>query len=65
MGGITGVLILIIVVLIFTGKNKLPELGEGLGRTVRNFKRSLSEPEEVDITPRNNPGPDGPEPPRQ
>ncbi|MBU1230760.1 MAG: twin-arginine translocase TatA/TatE family subunit [Proteobacteria bacterium] len=65
MGGITGVLILIIVVLIFTGKNKLPELGEGLGRTVRNFRRSMSEPDEVDITPRKKPGKDGPEPPRQ
>ncbi|MBA4356267.1 MAG: twin-arginine translocase TatA/TatE family subunit [Humidesulfovibrio sp.] len=52
MSGVAGVLILIILVLIFTGKNKLPELGEGLGRTIRNFKRSLSEPDEVDITPR-------------
>jgi sec-independent protein translocase protein TatA len=52
MGGVTGLLILIIIVLIFTGKNKLPQLGEGLGRTIRNFKRSLSEPDEVDITPR-------------
>jgi sec-independent protein translocase protein TatA len=62
MGGITGVLILVIVVLIFTGMNKLPQLGEGLGRTIRNFKRSLSEPDEVDITPRGQDknGKDGP-----
>jgi sec-independent protein translocase protein TatA len=52
MGGITGLLILIIIVLIFTGANKLPKIGEGLGRSLRNFKRSLSEPDEVDITPR-------------
>jgi sec-independent protein translocase protein TatA len=52
MGGITGLLILIIIVLIFTGANKLPKLGEGLGRTIRNFKRSLNEPDEVDVTPR-------------
>lgn len=52
MGGLTGLLILIIIVLIFTGTNKLPKIGEGLGRTIRNFKRSLSEPDEVDITPR-------------
>jgi sec-independent protein translocase protein TatA len=39
-------------VLIFTGTHKLPKIGEGLGRTIRNFKRSLSEPDEVDITPR-------------
>lgn len=59
MSGIAGVLILIIIVLIFTGRNKLPELGEGLGRTIRNFKRSLSEPDEVDITPRSRDGKDG------
>lgn len=52
MGGITGLLIIIIVVLIITGAHKLPKLGEGMGRTIRNFKRSLTEPEEVDITPR-------------
>ncbi len=52
MGGITGLLIIIIVVLIFTGTHKLPKIGEGLGRTIRNFKRSLTEPDEVDITPR-------------
>lgn len=59
MGGLTGILILVIIVLIFTGKNKLPELGAGLGRTVRNFTRSLSEPDEVDITPRTGKGKDG------
>ncbi|OGR40345.1 MAG: preprotein translocase subunit TatA [Desulfovibrionales bacterium GWA2_65_9] len=62
MGGITGLLILIIIVLIFTGTHKLPKIGEGLGRTIRNFKRSLSEPDEVDITPRTQDknGKDGP-----
>ncbi len=52
MGGITGILIIVIVVLIITGKNKLPELGTGLGQAIRGFKRSLSEPDEIDVTPR-------------
>lgn len=51
MGGLTGVLLIIIVVLIITGFNKLPELGSGLGRSIKNFKRSLNEPDEVDVTP--------------
>lgn len=51
MGGLTGILLVIIVVLIITGFNKLPELGSGLGRSIKNFKRSLSEPDEVDVTP--------------
>lgn len=51
MGGLTGVLIVVIVVLILTGFNKLPEVGSGLGRSIKNFKRSLNEPDEVDVTP--------------
>lgn len=51
MGGLTGVLIVIIVVLIITGFNKLPELGSGLGRSIKNFKRNLNEPDEIDVTP--------------
>lgn len=51
MGGLTGLLILIIVVLIITGFNKLPDLGSGLGRSIKNFKRSLNEPDEIDVTP--------------
>lgn len=51
MGGLTGILLVIIVVLIITGFNKLPELGSGLGRSIKNFKRNLNEPDEIDVTP--------------
>ncbi len=43
-------LILLVVVLIF-GANKLPEIGAGLGKAIRNFKRAGTEPDEIDITP--------------
>ena len=43
--------ILLIVVLIF-GAKKLPEIGGGLGKAIRNFKRASSEPDEIDITPK-------------
>jgi len=51
MGGLTGILLIVIVVLLLTGMNKLPEIGSGLGRSIKNFKRSLNEPDEVDVTP--------------
>lgn len=51
MGGLTGILIVIIIVLIMTGAGKLPDLGSGLGRSIKNFKRSLNEPDEIDVTP--------------
>lgn len=47
------VLILLIVVLIF-GANKLPEVGAGIGKAIRNFKSATSEPEEIDVTPEKN-----------
>lgn len=42
--------VLIIVVLLFN--RRLPDLGESLGKTVRKFKKSLHEADEIDITPR-------------
>ena len=45
------VLIFLIIVLIF-GAGKLPQLGDGMGRAVRNFRRAMSGKDEIDVTPR-------------
>lgn len=45
------VLILVIVVVIF-GATKLPQLGDGLGRAIKNFKRSVHAQDEIDVTPK-------------
>ncbi|MCS7263090.1 MAG: twin-arginine translocase TatA/TatE family subunit [Aquificaceae bacterium] len=39
------VLILLVILVVF-GANKLPEFGKGLGEGIRNFKRALSGEEE-------------------
>jgi sec-independent protein translocase protein TatA len=39
------IVLLIIVILIF-GVNKIPQLGKGLGEGIRNFKASLKEGQE-------------------
>ncbi|MBQ8665244.1 MAG: twin-arginine translocase TatA/TatE family subunit, partial [Mailhella sp.] len=31
---------------------RLPEIGGGLGRAIRNFRQAASEPDEIDITPK-------------
>ena len=36
-------LVILFIVLIIFGPGKLPELGEGLGRGIRSFKKALSE----------------------
>ena len=35
------------------GAGKLPEIGEGLGRGIRNFRKSVKAPDEIDVTPQN------------
>lgn len=43
-------LILIIVLIIF-GAGKIPQLGEGLGKAIKGFKKSVHEPDAIDVTP--------------
>lgn len=49
--GIWELLIILLLVLILFSR-KLPELGEGLGKGIRNFRKSVREPDEIDITPK-------------
>ena len=44
------VIILIIVVVVF-GATKLPQLGDGLGRAIKNFKRAVNAQSEIDVSP--------------
>jgi len=43
------VIILIIVVVLFS--RRLPEIGEGLGKGIRGFRKSIHQPDEIDVTP--------------
>ena len=38
-------------VLLF-GAGKLPQIGSGLGEGIRNFKKSMKEKNEIDVTPK-------------
>lgn len=52
------IVIMVIVVLIF-GAGKLPEIGGAIGKGIKGFKKSMKEPDEIDITPKGKPGPEG------
>lgn len=43
------IVILVIVVLIF-GAGRISEIGGALGKGIKNFKRSLKEPDDIDTT---------------
>ena len=50
--GTQEILLILVVGLFVFGYNKLPEIGGGLGKAIRNFRRASSEPDEIDITPK-------------
>lgn len=45
-------MILVIVIVIF-GARRLPEIGSGIGRAIKNFKAGMSGKDEIDVTPAN------------
>ena len=50
--GIPELLRILVIVLVIFGANKLPEIGAGMGRAIKNFKKATNEPEEIDVTPK-------------
>jgi sec-independent protein translocase protein TatA len=53
--GIGELLVILVIVLIIFGAGKLPEIGEGLGRGIRSFRKAVKTPDEIDITPKSEP----------
>ncbi|KAA0259544.1 twin-arginine translocase TatA/TatE family subunit [Deferribacter autotrophicus] len=50
--GTQELLIILVIVLVIFGAGKLPQIGEGLGKAIKNFKKAAHEAENaVDITP--------------
>lgn len=49
--GIGELVIILVIVLVIFGAGKLPEIGEGLGRGIRGFRKEIGKPDEIDITP--------------
>jgi len=49
--GIGEILIVLVVVLLVFGANKIPQLGDALGKGIRNFRKSQREDDAIDVTP--------------
>ncbi len=50
--GTTELVILLVIVIVIFGARRLPELGSGLGKAIKNFKAGVSTEDEIDVTPK-------------
>jgi sec-independent protein translocase protein TatA len=50
--GMPELLVLLVIILIIFGVGKLPEIGLGLGKAIRGFKKGMSEQDAIDVTPK-------------
>ena len=49
--GIGELLVILVIVMIIFGAGKLPQLGEGLGKAIKGFKKTVHEADAIDVTP--------------
>ena len=49
--GTTELLIVLGIVIVLFGARRLPELGTGVGKAIKNFKAGISGKDEIDVTP--------------
>jgi sec-independent protein translocase protein TatA len=45
--GMPELLIILVIVVVIFGANRLPQLGEGLGKAIRGFKKGISDSDEA------------------
>jgi sec-independent protein translocase protein TatA len=52
LGGIgwQELLIVLLIVIVVFGAGRLPQIGEGLGKAIRNLKRSLKSDDDIEVT---------------
>ena len=58
--GFGELMLIFVVILLIFGSSKLPQLGDALGKGIKNFKRSISGQDEIDVTPKKDPPPPDP-----
>jgi sec-independent protein translocase protein TatA len=52
MFGMGELLIVLVIVLLVFGAGKLPQIGDALGKSIKNFKRAASGRDELEVTPK-------------
>ena len=50
--GMPELVVILVIIMIIFGANKLPQIGSGLANGIRNFKKGIDEKDEIDATPK-------------
>ncbi|MBP8625806.1 MAG: twin-arginine translocase TatA/TatE family subunit [Syntrophorhabdales bacterium] len=50
--GMPELIVIMVIVLIIFGAGKLADVGGALGKGIKNFKKSMKEPDAIDVTPK-------------
>jgi sec-independent protein translocase protein TatA len=50
--GMPELIVILIIVVVLFGASRLPEIGKGVGLAIRNFKKSTSGQDEINVTPK-------------
>jgi len=45
-------LVILVIVIVIFGAGKLPQIGDALGRSIKNFKRASAGKDEIDVSPK-------------
>jgi sec-independent protein translocase protein TatA len=49
--GTQELMIILVIIVVLFGATRLPQIGSGIGQAIKNFKKSVREGEEIDVTP--------------
>ena len=50
--GLPELLIILVIVVVIFGASRLPEIGTGLAKGIKNFRKATKEPDIIDVTPK-------------
>ena len=49
--GLPELLVILVIILLIFGANRLGDIGSGIGKAIRGFKESVSGKDAIDVTP--------------
>lgn len=49
--GMPELIIILVIIMIIFGAGRLPEIGSGIGKGIKNFRKATSGKDEIDVTP--------------